>query len=189
VATILAATAAGTPASQLPTARTGDRVGDSNGAPDICEVSIWRNASAVGFRITFADRPALEPGERVSIVLDSDPGKATGNPSMSGADLLLSWGIVGERIFAGELVSWNGARWELVPGDKGKAKFRIGKGVLEVLLDRSLLRGRGFRWIAVTFQAQTGRGTDLAPDEGMASFAHPGGGPAPKRTCTSSRPT
>jgi hypothetical protein len=134
-------------------------------------VAVWRDTSAVGFRITFADRPRLEPGERVSIVLDSDQNRRTGNPHLSGADMLLSYGTLGGRTFGGQLVHWKGSGWRLGAGDRGKVRFQPGKGVLQVVLDRGLLRGRGFNWLELTFQAGQGRGADSAPEENMSSYS------------------
>jgi hypothetical protein len=167
--------AVGASATQSPIATTSDRVGDGRGAPDICEVAISRNASTVGFKITFADRPSLEPGERVTLVLDSDQSEATGNPYLTGADILLSYGTLGEQTFAGEFLRWNGTRWDLASEDRRKVKFLVGESVLKVVLDRRLLRGLGFDWLALTFQAGKGRGTDSAPDDGVSSYSLQGG--------------
>jgi hypothetical protein len=148
-----------------------DRVGDGQGAPDVCEVMVVSDPWTVAFRITFADRPSLEPGERVTIVVDSDRNDATGNRYLTGADMLLSYGIAGSRTFAGELTRWSGARWAASARDRGKARFFAGHGTLKVVLDRSLLRDPGFEWFAFTFAAGTRRGSDSVPDDDASSFS------------------
>jgi hypothetical protein len=171
VALALAWTTAGGAAAGTPVTTTADRVGDGRGAPDICAVSVASNGAAVGFRLTFADRPALKPGERVSLVLDADPGTSSGNPHLAGADLLLSYGIAGEETFAPELLRWARGRWELVPEQRSRMAVVAGDGVLRVALDRRLFGARRFGWSAFTFQAGRGRGSDSAPDGRIGSYA------------------
>jgi hypothetical protein len=185
-AALVAATAGGA-GGRSSIATTGDPVGDAQGAPDICAVAISRTPSTVSFRITLAGRPPLEPGDRVSIVVDSDQDVSTGNRNLGGADVLLSYGRVGRRTFAGELVRWNGTRWEFSARDARNATFSMRASVLEVVLERTLLGPGGFDWVAVTFQAGTGRGKDSAPDEGMTSFA-PHGAVATRPCGPASRP-
>jgi hypothetical protein len=192
LATVALAAAIGAAAASAapgPISTTRDPVGDGHGAPDICDVAISKSASAVGFRITFADRRSLEPGERVSIVLDSDRNEATGNPYLGGADLLASYGTAGEKTFAGELLRWSGTRWELAPPDRGRARFQAGVSVLKVVLDRSLLRGRDVGWSVFTFRTGRARGSDSVPNDGMGAYRLRGEGRAeghlfgPRRLC------
>jgi hypothetical protein len=151
-----------------------DPVGDGHGAPDVCVVAVSRGPAAVVFEIRFADRPSLEPGERVTLVLDTDRDRTTGNPDLGGADLLASYGTLGAQTFAGELVRWRRDRWEPFPDGSRDARFVPGRSLLRVVLARSAVRASGFRWSAVTFAAGRNRGSDVAPDDGMASY--PAGG-------------
>jgi hypothetical protein len=148
-----------------------DPVGDADGAPDVCDVIVSRDGPTVEFRIRFADRPSLEPGERVTLVLDGDGTRSTGNPGLAGADALASYGTLGAKTFAGELVRWRDDRWEPFPGGSRHASFEARRNVLRVVLDRAVLPTAGFRWSAVTFAAGRGRGSDAAPDSGMRGYS------------------
>jgi hypothetical protein len=149
----------------------GDRTGDGSGAPDVCLVALSSDAATVTFTIVFANRPSLEPGERVSIVLDTDRRRSTGNPGLLGADLLLSWGVLGDVVFGGETLRWHTFRWELATRDPHAVKFTPGRNVLRVVVDRRLLHGPGFDWAVRTFQAGAGRGSDVAPDDRFGAYS------------------
>src|SRR5262245_35312012 len=139
-----------------------DRTGDGGGAPDVCRVALSSDAATVTFRIVLANRPSLEPGERISVVIDSDRKASTGNPGLGGADLLLSWGVVGDVMFGGETLRWQKFRWALATLDPHTVRFVPGRNVLSVVIDRRLLHSTGFDWAVRTFQAGSGRGSDAA---------------------------
>jgi hypothetical protein len=105
-----------------------DPVGDSGAKPDITGVTVSNDdAGKLTFTVTFANRPALIPGDFVEIFVDADNAAWTGN---EGFEYVIEYSLDSNPPTM-ELDRWNGTQYSTDPAPM-KGSYAAGTLTLEL---------------------------------------------------------
>ena len=138
----------------------GDETGDAPAGPDIASAQVSTAGAALTFRVNVANRGALNAGESVHILVDTDGSAETGT---GGAELDLAAFAPGGFFI---LYRWNGSAWQIVRF-LGDSSFT--GGVLTVVANwNELGLGSAFNFRVVSRSGDSP--TDVAPDGPMWSY-------------------